>query len=145
MGRKHTLTDELVDRLMDLISQGYTYRDASATLGIPENTFQRWRHESETAKSGPRAYLAKQLPLATAQFKHFHLNQIRESNEWRSHAWILERRFPQEYASRMTVELMLEDKLNAFCDCFDAITGRTVVKKTVVQSEDFSPDNQPPE
>ena len=41
--------------------------------------------------------------------------------------------------------MKLQVRLRDFSDAFDAITKRKVGEHTVVQSEDFSPDNQPPE
>ena len=98
---KPKITQELVDKAAELKRSGLTNRDICAALGITEQTFYRWlskptcrlhRSLSEALKKAESEYKAELLEaiMATA---------TREKNpQWTAAAWLLERKYPDEYA-----------------------------------------------
>lgn len=98
---KPKITEELIDKAAGLKRNGLTNKDICAALGISEQTFYRWlnkptcrlhRSLSESLKKAEAEYKAELLEaiMATA---------TREKNpQWTAAAWLLERRYPDEYA-----------------------------------------------
>lgn len=105
MPRKFTLTDEVIDNICKAIGNGLTNKDACALCGIPEDTFYSWLRDAEKGTRNKdhlkqKIKLAQSVKRAESTFKAFHLkNIIKSSNEdWKASAWMLERKFPKEYA-----------------------------------------------
>ena len=117
MPRKLTLTDELIDNLCKCISNGLNNKDACAMCGVTEDTFYKWLREAEdnnkVTNKGIKVKLAESLKKAEAKFKAFHLGNITKSasSDWKASAWILERKFPKEFAriDRNAVVLSADD------------------------------------
>lgn len=105
MPRKLKLNDEVIKDLCNYISNGLTNKDACAICGIPEETFYSWLRDAENG-TGNKSHLqikiklAQSLKKAEANFKAFHLTKIMKSSneDWKASAWMLERKFPKEYA-----------------------------------------------
>ena len=118
MPRKLTLNDELIENLCKCISNGLNNKDACAMCGVTEDTFYKWLREAEDTKSRVnhrelKIKLAESLKKAEAKFKAFHLGNITKSasGDWKASAWILERKFPKEFAriDRNAVVLSADD------------------------------------
>ena len=120
MARKLTLNDELIDNLCKCIGNGLSNKDACAMCGITEDTFYKWLREAENTKSkinhrDIKIKLAESLKKAESQFKAYHLDNITKSSkgDWKASAWILERKYPKEFAriDRNAVVLSADDGL----------------------------------
>lgn len=117
MPRKLTLNDELIENLCKCISNGLNNKDACAMCGVTEDTFYKWLREAKdnnkVTNKGIKVKLAESLKKAEAKFKAFHLGNITKSasGDWKASAWILERKFPKEFAriDRNAVMLSADD------------------------------------
>ena len=123
-GRPSKLTPELRADLCRQIEAGATQIDAAACAGIHRATFQRWKAAGRKARSGQFRDFYDALKRAEAGFRMTHLQRIANSDpevetrtrerdgkvletikitrppDWRRSAWLLERRYPEEFSRR---------------------------------------------
>lgn len=98
---KPKITQELVEHAAELKRNGLSNADIIAALGISETTFYRWL-QKPTCKL--HRALKESLKRAEAEYKGELLETIkatatREKNpQWTAAAWLLERRYPDEFA-----------------------------------------------
>ncbi|MDN0055558.1 transposase [Collinsella ihumii] len=93
------LTEELIDRMVELKGDGLSNRDICCAVGIHEATLYRWVGEPRTKLQ--RA-LCERLKKAEAAYKRTLLDTIRSaalsrSQYWTAAAWLLERKYPEEF------------------------------------------------
>ena len=99
--RKPKLTYKLVEQAVVMKSHGMSNADICFALGIAEGTFYRWLREDDTKL---KRALSQGLKKAEAEYKETLLQSImstatREKNpQWTAAAWLLERKYPDEYA-----------------------------------------------
>lgn len=102
-GRDSAYTPERVQRIVNAIRMGATYKLACKYGGIVESTFYKWKLErkefSEAIQEAEGAaavgWLAK-------------IEQAANEGTWQAAAWKLERRYPQDYG-RTSVEVSGRD------------------------------------
>ena len=99
--RKPKLTYKMVEQAVEMKSHGMSNADICSALGIAEGTFYRWLREDDTKL---KRALSQGLKKAEAEYKETLLQSImatatREKNpQWTAAAWLLERKYPDEYA-----------------------------------------------
>ena len=98
--RKPKLTQEMVDQAVALKRDGLSNSDIIGALGIHHSTFYRWIGEP---KNKLQRALSDELKKAEADYKRTLLTTIRDTalrknGQWTAAAWLLERKFPDEYA-----------------------------------------------
>lgn len=79
---------------------GANNKDIAAALGIHERTFYKWLNDP---KSENQRQLGQELKRAEADYKNALLAIIAKSakeRDWKAAAWLLERKYPQEYSRR---------------------------------------------
>mgnify|MGYP001136552653 CR=1 FL=1 len=98
MARPTKYTPQTVARLLDGIRLGLTYRLAAAYAGIDYATFCRWRMRY--------ASFATQLQEAEAHAAAVVMARIHHAaaSDWRAAAWMLERRYPEDFGPRQRLE-----------------------------------------
>ena len=106
---KHKLTDDKIDEICTYIENGMSDKDAADLSEICRDTFYRWLREADAVdKDGkPPAQFKQQRKLknalikARASFKAYHVQRIIRASQknWTASAWLLERKFPEEFAS----------------------------------------------
>ena len=101
MARKTKLTDELSKKICAFIASGATNEDACKLTGIGESSFYDW------IKRFPE--FSEAVKKASVDFKRAHILKIAMDESWQSSAWLLERRFPEEYGKRIPLELTGKD------------------------------------
>lgn len=94
------LTEELIQRMASLKGDGLSNKDICRAVGIHEATLYRW-----LSKPSGRLHraLGESLKKAEADYKRTLLTTIREAatkknGQWTAAAWLLERKYPDEYA-----------------------------------------------
>lgn len=99
MGRPSKLTPEAQQRIAQAIEVGATYKLAAQYGGVHYDTFNRWMHAGEQAKSGRyfEFYEAIKSAEARAVIKWLALIDKAAADTWQAAAWKLERRYPQDY------------------------------------------------
>lgn len=119
---KSKLTDELIDEFCTYIENGMSNHDAIDLCDITDTTFYRWLREAdERGPKGekPQKYkmqrkLKAAIPKAAAAFKAYHVQVITRASKknWQASAWMLERKFPDEYG-RGVDRYMIQQASNA--------------------------------
>ena len=95
MARPTKYTEETVERILEGIRLGLTYRHACRCGGVDYVQFNRWMHRYREFRD------AVGVANATAvQMERINLGA--KEGDWRAAAWILERRFPDDYGSRFS-------------------------------------------
>lgn len=83
-------------------------RDIAAALGIHESTFYRWVNAPKTES---QRKLGEALKKTEADYKA-HLQDLimtaAQERDWKAAAWLLERKYPQEFA-RMIRQPSIDD------------------------------------
>lgn len=99
MGRRTKLTDETRDKLYQALDLGVTFKQAAAYAGIDEATFYRWMNTKREFCESIRAREGRAVVSLLA------LVQQAAREDWHAAAWILEHRWPGEYArNRIEIE-----------------------------------------
>lgn len=86
---------------MEMKSHGMTNADICRALGVSETAWYNWLREPDTKV---KAALVEGIKKAEAEYKETLLQSImatatREKNpQWTAAAWLLERKYPDEYA-----------------------------------------------
>ena len=96
---KTKLTYEMVELAATLRADGLCDADIIAALGVHRATFYRWLHDPNTEV---KRALRDRLKKADAGFKRVMLGAIKDASaespeNWTAAAWLLERKWPQQY------------------------------------------------
>ena len=104
-GRPTKLTPEVQDLIVDGINAGLTFGLTCARAGVNPATFYRWLEKGETAKSGVYSEFCDTVSRAKADSALRLVSQItlQAPTDWRAAAFLLERRFPDDYGKRSEI------------------------------------------
>lgn len=106
-GRPCLLTKERQAQLMNAIADGVPLKQAAMLAGISYDSLNRWRARGE-AFNAPLIFrqFCKALERANAKAMHRLVTNINEAgkSDWRASAWMLERRFGDEFAKPQKLE-----------------------------------------
>lgn len=99
----HKLTPELVTSIASAVANGSVLRDAALLNGIAESTFHDWMANGRSGGRPLERELVAQVDKALARVKSTGLAIItaHAQKDWRAQAWILEKRFPDEFGPRV--------------------------------------------
>ncbi len=89
LGRKSKRTPELDRRIYAILRGGLTVKGMCEIAGIAQRTFYSW------CEADPAFFAETQR--AIGQSKIFLVEKLRRSKDWRAAAFLLERRWPEEY------------------------------------------------
>ena len=104
-GRPTKLTPDVQELIVDGINAGLTYGMSCARAGVNPATFYRWLEKGETAKSGAFREFCDTVSRAKADSAMRLVSQItlQAPTDWRAAAFMLERRFPDDYGKRSEI------------------------------------------
>lgn len=126
-------------RILESIRAGATYKLAAQAGGISYDLLRDWLRRADAAEEGDEEYteFAAELRAAEIDGLDRSLTVIRSSQDWRSHAWLLERRWPEDYGKREHLELSGDDTKPI------TVTSLTVVpvKRTDDDLHEGAPDD----
>jgi transposase len=102
------LTDEQRKALINVIAAGTSRRRACALIGISYETFRKWMTRAKKASRGKYRALLADVKKAESLFIAKTTNEIHKAGmpdgerpgQWTALAWLLERRFPDEFGRR---------------------------------------------
>lgn len=119
-GRRLLLNDEMIETICQHIESGMSNTDMCDYLGIVTETYYGWLRIAENQiKDGVKKSifitLSDKVRTARQKFKQFHIQNINKasSTQWQASAWMLERRFNDEYGradKRSVVEVEETEK-----------------------------------
>jgi hypothetical protein len=95
VGRKTKLTPELQADIVKCIEAMQSYTSTCHYCGISQDSFTRWMQN--------KADFADAVKKAEAKVRIALMKDIKEAGkkQWQAMAWILERRFPDEFALKV--------------------------------------------
>ena len=123
MPSKRTVAQELSkakkkqkrESLLDNLRTGMSIKAACAVSGISKQTYYNWLE-----KSGVDGKWAEEVEAAIRFSEAVQLQRLKDNIEakqdWRGNAWLLERRFPEEYGAKREVEVNVNDSSKAADD-----------------------------
>jgi Bacteriophage Sf6, terminase small subunit-like len=88
-GRATLLNPQLQRKICGLMAQGHTVSAACGAVGIGERTFYEWREK--------HPHFSQATSRAIGQSKIALVDKVRQSDDWRAQAFLLERRWPTEF------------------------------------------------
>ena len=103
--RPTKLTPDVQELIVVGINAGLTFRLPCGLAGVNPATFYRWLEKGETAKSGAFREFCDTVSRAKADSALRLVSQItlQAPTDWRAAAFLLERRFPDDYGKRSEV------------------------------------------
>ena len=103
--RPTKLTPDVQELIVVGINAGLTFRLSCGLAGVNPATFYRWLEKGETAKSGAFREFCDTVSRAKADSALRLVSQImlQAPTDWRAAAFLLERRFPDDYGKRSEV------------------------------------------
>jgi hypothetical protein len=88
-GRKSLLNAQLERKICRLLAAGHTIATVCEAVGIAERTYYEWREKYP--------HFSQATTRAIGQSKIFLVEKLRQSDDWRAQAFLLERRWPHEF------------------------------------------------
>jgi hypothetical protein len=113
MKLRYKFKDETVwQRLNQAISVGAYIEDACIFAGISSRQYRRWR---ELAEQGVEPYATRWVEInkseANAVVRNlFNIQNASNNGTWQASAWLLERKYPDKYGRKETVNIIDSDK-----------------------------------
>lgn len=111
-GRPTLLNPSRQAALLEAIEQGMPLKQAAAVAGMSYDTLNHWQKRGEN-ESAPEEYrqFCQLLRRSQAVAMQVHLASICDAakRDWRAAAWMLERRFPDDFARQQQVEQNVTD------------------------------------
>jgi hypothetical protein len=103
-GRPTKFTPDTLAAIERALQLGMTRRDACVHGGIDDSTFCEWMNE--------KPEFAELVQKAETHAKLSRVERITKAGQrgtWQADAWMLERKYPQEFAQRLVVQVTPED------------------------------------
>ncbi len=113
MKLRYKFLDESVwQRLNQAISVGAYIEDACIFAGISSRQFRRWR---ELAEQGIEPYAERWEEINKSESQSivrnlFNIQNASNNGTWQASAWLLERKYPEKYGRKETVNLESNNK-----------------------------------
>jgi len=113
MKLRYKFLDESVwQRLNQAISVGAYIEDACVFAGISSRQFRRWR---ELAEQGIEPYAERWEEINKSESQSivrnlFNIQNASNNGTWQASAWLLERKYPEKYGRKETVNLESNNK-----------------------------------
>lgn len=113
MKLRYKFLDESVwQRLNQAISVGAYIEDACIFAGISSRQFRRWR---ELAEQGIEPYAERWEEINKSESQSivrnlFNIQNASNNGTWQASAWLLERKYPEKYGRKETVNLSTDKK-----------------------------------
>ena len=95
VGRPSGLTDEVRAKLLQALEVGATHRIAAQFAGVHVSTLQAWLAENREFSDAAKLSESKASIMSLAAIR-----TAAQGGQWQAGAWLLERRYPEEYGRR---------------------------------------------
>lgn len=115
MSRQTSLTPAVQRKLVVLVTAGHTLNAAAVMCRLGPRTVREWFYAGKSGGSPLHRAFRQAIKRAQSMHERRLLGRIdtaaRDPKHWTAAAWILERRYPEKYALRLT--RMLESEREA--------------------------------
>lgn len=111
--RRHKLTRETLETALELKKGGANHKDIAAACGVCPQTFSTWANQPKTEL---QRELAEGLKKAEADYKNALCAIIlrdAKKRDWKAAAWLLERKYPEEYSRRDRIQAEVNQTTDA--------------------------------
>ena len=104
-GRKTLFNENIATQIIGKISKGLSRAKACLYFDITEQTLRNWQKEKPD-------FFAR-LKRAEIECEEYHLDRInngiqgRDNADWKSSAWYLSRKYPDEYSEKVKQEISI--------------------------------------
>jgi hypothetical protein len=102
-------TDELKEEIFKLISEGNTYKDTCLLLNISQSQFIEWKNGNLPEHIKNKDEFNELVKKADAEFKKSLIGVIKKDKSWQSKAWLLERKFPEDFSEKIVNQIVGKD------------------------------------
>lgn len=102
-GRPSKYTDETLDDLISALEAGNNLADSCVAAGISTATLEDWRRDKPGFSD-----LIKQAEKKAKTERLKRINNAGINGHWQADAWYLERRYPDEFARKLVIEIKPE-------------------------------------
>jgi hypothetical protein len=141
MGRPCKLTSEIQQRIGENIALGLTYRLAAESVGITYKSFNSWMQQGKNSTSGKYYQFYKHINKCNADGAKQLLERLdlaAKAGNCQICMWILERRFPEDFARRhyRKMNIVSENKnenVEIIVQDTDAIRNEIIAKFVMVE------------
>ena len=143
------LTKKRIDAVAEALRKGVIIKHACIGAGICEKTYHNWQNEASDNELDPLdpeeslgknpnrddvlRYFVRETSRALNDYSSGLLEKIHNADSWQAAAWILERRFPEEFGRRAAAQQGDTEE--------DAQTETETTEQT--QSETGKPEDNP--
>lgn len=90
-------TEHSLEMICDALRAGSSLRGAAAQVGRSAEWLRLWRNDDPE--------VAEAVEAALADWEAAAVLKINRNEDWKAQAWLLARRFPDDYGDRQRVEL----------------------------------------
>lgn len=111
-GRPSKITPELTERVCELIEKGLPYTLVCEAVGINESTFYDWIKKGEIGKKGYTDF-SERVSKSKANYALICLERVNKYADNGSAfcaTWLLERRFPNEFGRRESIDIKSKNR-----------------------------------
>lgn len=97
------LTDEVAERIINLLKLGNYMETAAAAAGIDARTLRKWLHRGASGDEEPYASFASRCREAEASAEARHVTMLVSASreDWRAAAWILSRKHSDRWGDKV--------------------------------------------
>ena len=108
---KPKCNDKVIAEAVKLKKAGVTNRDIARALGVSETTFYRWVGDPKTDYQRKLSEALKKTETDYKKSLQTIIYNAAVQRDWKAAAWLLERKYPDEYArrERSQVEAKVEE------------------------------------
>lgn len=109
MARPIKLTEKLIKEVCTYIENGLSNIDACRMAGMSESAFYEYQQRGKNPEEKNPIFeeFVESIKKALIKFKLYHLQKIRiagDSGTWQASAWLMERKFKEEFGRFEKVE-----------------------------------------
>ncbi len=120
-GKPSKLTPELSKELCKYLTLGMSPPKAAEMCGVHRNTMRYWLRRGEKEwldKSSHYAAFLRDVNTATAACMRRGLLLVNQAaaDDWKPAAWLLERRFPNEFAPKQMIEVRAQETVESILE-----------------------------
>lgn len=116
-GRPTKFTKEVQEKLLEGARRGYTIRAYCAYAGITQSCYYRWSKRKE--KKFRKFFKLLKIAEGEAEAVVFERIMSASAQQWQAAAWILERRYPEDYGRKTKTDLTSNSPVHIVVDLSD--------------------------
>lgn len=113
-GRPTKLTPKIQEVMVNLITVGVPPYRAAILAGIHPDTYYNWRKKAKKnpLRKNKWTKFFGEIEAAKAEAIHNSLKIIQDSNDWKAHAWLLEKIGKEDFGKQEKIQLEHSGKID---------------------------------